>query len=180
MAYLTAAVVIVGVLCVLNLLLVYGVVRRLREHAELLSQRSLGTPDLIIGAGLTVGSFAATTVEGDVLAAVDLAPGTIVGFFSPGCGACVDALPRFAEVAATHPGGPDRVLAVVIGPEEKSREQVAALALVARVVAAERGHEIEAAFQVRGYPAFAVIGDGGLVAASGGVGALTAAAGAVT
>jgi hypothetical protein len=38
MAFLAAELVIVGVLCVLNLLLTFGVIRRLREHEELISR----------------------------------------------------------------------------------------------------------------------------------------------
>lgn len=176
MPYVIAAVVVVGVLCVLDLLLTYGVIRRLREHTELLSRRPAGIPDIIIDAGSTVGSFAATTVDGDVLAEDDLAAGTIVGFFSPGCGACVEKLPTFVKVAAANPGGPDRALAVVVGGEEDTREQVAALAPAARVVVVQPGHEIETAFEVKGFPAFVLIGAGGVVTVSGGLEAVVAAA----
>jgi thiol-disulfide isomerase/thioredoxin len=167
MSYLIAAVVVVGVLCLLNLVLTYGVIRRLREHTELLAQRSAGVPDAIAGAGSTVGTFTATTVDGDELAADDLEPGTLVGFFSPGCGACVEQLPKFVDAAAAHPGGQARVLAVVVGAEEDAAEQVALLSPKARVVVAPFGAEIEKAFAVKGYPGFALVGDARVVAVSG-------------
>jgi hypothetical protein len=179
MPYLIAAVVVVGVLCVLDLLLTYGVIRRLREHTELLSKRPAGMPDIIIGPGSTVGWFTATTVEGDALSAEDLPADTLVGFFSPGCGACGEKLPKFVDAAAAHPGGQEHVLAVVIGSEEDSKEQVAALSPKARVVVAQHGHEIENAFEVKGYPGFVLVGDDLVVKVSGDLELVAAAAEAV-
>jgi thiol-disulfide isomerase/thioredoxin len=168
MSYLIAAVVVVGVLCVLNLLLTYGVIRRLREHNELLAHRGqLAVPDLVVGAGSLVGPFSAATVDGDELIADDLVPGTLVGFFSPDCPACDEQLPKFADVAAAHPGGPERVLAVMIAPGEVAAEQVAALSSRARLVVVPPGAEIEKAFGVKGYPAFALLGEDRVVTASG-------------
>ncbi len=167
MSYLIAAVVVVGVLCLLNLLLMYGVIRRLREHTKLLAQRPAGMPDIIAGAGSTVGTFTASTVDGDSLNVDDLATGTMVGFFSPGCSACVEQLPRFVDAAAAHPGGQDRVLAVVIGSEDGATEYVSSLSPKARVVVEPHGSEIEKAFAVRGYPGFALVGAGGVVTVSG-------------
>jgi thiol-disulfide isomerase/thioredoxin len=167
MPYLIAAVVIVGMLCVLNLLLTYGVVRRLREHGELLAQGPPAVPNPMIDAGSVVGAFIAITVDGDELIADDLAPGTLVGFFSLGCSGCLLELPRFVDAAAAHPGGPDRVLAVVIGAEEDAAEQVAVLSSRARVVVAPPEAEIEEAFGVKGFPAFALLGEGRVVTASG-------------
>jgi thiol-disulfide isomerase/thioredoxin len=176
MPYLIAAVVVVGSLCVLNLMLTYGVIRRLREHATLLAQRPAGMPDIIAGAGSVVGAFTATTVDGAELTADDLEPGTLVGFFSPSCGACVEQLPKFIDAAAAHPGGQDRVLAVVVGPAKDTAEQVAALSPKARVVVASLGSEIEKAFEVHGYPGFALVGDARVVTVSGGLTAVADAA----
>lgn len=167
MPYLTAAVVIVGVLCVLNLLLTYGVVRRLREHGDLLVRGPATARDLMAGAGSVVGEFTATTVDGDEVVADDLAAGTLVGFFSLGCSGCLRELPRFVDAAAAHPGGRDRVLAVVIAADEDAAEQVGVLSPRARVVVARPDAEIEKAFGVKGYPAFALLDAGRVVKASG-------------
>lgn len=167
MPYLIAAVVVVGVLCVLNLLLTYGVVRRLREHGELLALGPAAVPNLMVGAGSVVGAFTAITVDGDEVGADDLAPGTLLGFFSMGCSGCLRELPRFVDAAAAHPGGRDRVLAVVIAADEDTAEQVGVLSPRARVVVAPPGAEIEKAFGVTGYPAFALLGEGRVVTASG-------------
>jgi len=149
MPYLIAAVVVVGVLCLFNLLLLYGVIRRLRTQPE-------HHPAGIARAGSVVGAFTAATTEGTELTAEDLLPDTLVGFFSPGCSACVGELPKFVDLAAGRPQ--DRVLAVVVGPETAAAEQVSQLEPKAQVVVAQLGAEIVRAFDVQGYPSFAVVG----------------------
>ena len=176
MVYLTAAVVVVAVLCALNLLLIFGVVRRLRVHGELLAQRPGGAPDLIAGAGTAVGAFAASTIDGDPVGAEDLASGTLVGFFSPGCSACVTAVPRFVDAAASRGGEQHRTLAVVVGSQDGAAEYVSSLSPTARVVVEQHGAEIEKAFGVRGYPAFALVGDSGVLTVSGDLERVVAAA----
>jgi thiol-disulfide isomerase/thioredoxin len=171
MLYLTAAVVLVGVLCVLNLVLTYGVIRRLREHTELLARPagvSSGMSADIATAGSVVGPFAVSTMSGESLSEGDLAAGTVVGFYAPGCSACRALVPQFVDAAAAHPGGQDRVLAVVVsGPEEDATEYVSLLSPKATVVVAPHGADIEKAFAVSGYPNFALVGAGGVVSASG-------------
>lgn len=164
--FLVAAVVIVGLLCLLDLVLTFGVIRRLREHTALLAAQPSQPPDLIRGAGETVGSFTATTVTGAALSHTDLADGTLVGFFSPGCSACEADLPRFVEVAGAHPGGPGRVLVAVIGTGDGGK-YVDALQPVATVVTVPHGHDLETAFRVRGYPSFARIGELQVIEAGG-------------
>lgn len=166
MPFLIAAVVIVGLLVLLDLVLTFGVIRRLREHTALLAERPSSMPELLIGAGETVGSFTATTVAGVDLSKTDLANGTLVGFFSPGCSACEAQLPRFVEMAGAHPGGAERVLAAVIG-EGDGEKYVDALKPVAAVVTVPHGHELETAFRVSGYPSFARIGEEQVIEAGG-------------
>lgn len=166
MPFLITAVVLVGLLCVLDLILTFGVMRRLREHTTLLSARSSAAPDIVIPAGATIGSFAATTVAGVPVAGADIEEGTLVGFFAPGCSTCEVELPRFVEVAGAHPGGARKVLAVVLG-EGSTAPYVDALSPVAGVVLAPFGHEIETAFQVRGYPGYALVGRERVVRAAG-------------
>lgn len=183
MLYLTAAVVAVGVLCALNLVLTYGVIRRLREHTELLARRpagmSSGMSTGIATAGSVVGPFTVSTVSGDSLSEGDLAAGTVVGFYAPGCGACRALVPPFVDAAAAHPGGQDRVLAVVLAaPEEDATEYISLLSPKATVVVAPHGADIETAFAVSEYPSFALVGAGGVVAASGDLDTVVAAANA--
>ncbi len=169
MPYLIAAVVVLGVLTLFNLLLLYGVIRRLREQTELPATRSDG----IAKAGSMVGAFTATTIDGVDLTNGDLQPDTLVGFFTPSCSACTEELPKFVDVAAGH--AQDRVLAVVVGSAADTVEQARELSPKARVVVAPLGSGIVRAFDVQGYPAFALIGAAGEVKVSGGLNAVTQA-----
>jgi thiol-disulfide isomerase/thioredoxin len=165
-AYLIASVVFVGILCGVNLLLTFGVVRRLREHAELLA----GTPrpvdnDSPVPVGSVVGEFSVTTADGEVVTRDSLDGGTVVGFFSPGCGPCEELLPRFVEYAASEAV---RVVAVVAAPDMQAGEMAAQLAPVARVVVEGAfGGPVSTAFGVRGYPALCVVDGDGTVIAGG-------------
>jgi thiol-disulfide isomerase/thioredoxin len=169
MAYLIASVVQVGMLCGVNLLLTFGVVRRLREHADLLA----GTPRVVdvgppVPVGSVVGEFTVTTADGEVVTRDSLDGGTVVGFFSPGCGPCEELLPRFVEYAASEAGGGRRVVAVVAASDAEAGEIAMQLAPVARVVLEGAfGGPVSAAFGVRGYPALCVVDSDGTVTAGG-------------
>ncbi|MEU9338866.1 hypothetical protein AB0D49_37905 [Streptomyces sp. NPDC048290] len=150
MAFLIAAVVFVGLLCVLDLILSLGVMKRLREHTELINNLS-GRAS--IGVGEEVGDFTAGTVDGGTVTRAQLADGTLVGFFSPSCPACKEKLPKFVQHAAAMPGGRDRVLATVVGDARQTTDMVAALSPVARVVAESAQHgSVASAFQISAFP----------------------------
>jgi thiol-disulfide isomerase/thioredoxin len=163
LAFLTAVGVLAGALCVLNLVLTLGVVRRLREHAQLLAMLSPKAPNPMLSVGERVGSFEAVTVDGHAVSRDTLDGPTLLGIFSPDCSACAERLPRFVELAAGYPGGRERVLAVVVGDEHQAAAQVAALAPVARVVVEDADGQLSQATGVRGYPAFGVLDEGGWV-----------------
>ncbi|HET6856330.1 MAG TPA: hypothetical protein VFH94_04445, partial [Streptomyces sp.] len=63
MPFVIATVVLVGLLCTLDLVLTVGVIKRLREHTELLAKQGGGRMSL--GPGDEVGAFSATTVDGE-------------------------------------------------------------------------------------------------------------------
>lgn len=184
MPVLVAAVVVVGLLCLANLLFLFGVIRRLREHTSLLAEHGIGAV-LVAGTGSVrklppghevaalpgsvVPAYSTTTVDGEHIAGGGPEAPTLVGVFSPGCSACTEQLPAFLEFAGRHRGGRDRVLAVVSGDTSDAGDQPAyvdQLRPVARLVVGEPATAVTEALQVRGYPAFALIEDG-VVRASG-------------
>lgn len=177
MPVLVAAVVVVGLLCLANLLFLFGVIRRLREHTELLAQHGVGSatgsvrklpPGHEVAAlpGSVVPAYTTTTVDGEHVAGGGPEAPTLVGVFSPGCSACTEQLPAFLEFAGRHRGGRDRVLAVVSGDPGDRPGYVDQLRPVARLVVGEPATAVTEALQVRGYPAFALIEDG-VIRASG-------------
>lgn len=173
MPYLTVAVVVVGVVSVLNLLLTVGVIRRLREHTELLSARGAERSFDVIATGQRPGEFAVADVDGRPVRNDDLDGGTLLGFFTPTCEACKEKLPEFLATAAAFPGGPDKVLAVVAGALDdngtpaggEGETLIAELGQVARVVPEPHDGPVSAAFEVVAYPSW-VLMEGSVVRAS--------------
>ncbi|HEX6686333.1 MAG TPA: TlpA disulfide reductase family protein [Candidatus Limnocylindrales bacterium] len=165
MTVLIAAVAFAGLLGLANLMFAFGLIRRLREHTEILdrlSQSCSGERVVpILGAGDAVAEFDTTTIDGERVSRDDLAGITVVvGVFSPGCPACEDQLGDFVSYARTHPGGRRVALAVVVGTEAESRSYVERLDAVARVVREPMDGTVSKALAVRGFPAFALIADG--------------------
>jgi len=157
MPYLVTAVVLLGVLCMLNLLFTLGILRRLRTQTT-------WTPDpmFALSPGSTVGEFSVTTTTGEPVSSDSLAG--LVGFFSAGCEACHAVLPQFTERATQMPYG--SVLAVVGGDDE---ETVRALTPVARVVVADLdGGPVARAFQNSWTPALYLLDDNHRVISAGG------------
>ncbi|GAA1964750.1 TlpA disulfide reductase family protein [Catenulispora subtropica] len=182
MSYLAAAVGLLTLLTLFNLILMLGVIRRLREHSERLGSLSgAGVPvpaGPMMPVGETVGAFTTATTDGETVSSELFDGETLVGFFSPGCQPCKVQLPRFAAHARSFPGGRDRVLAVVVvgGPDEDPEPYVKALAGVARVVVEPHGGPLYDAFEVTGFPSVALVDSSGTVqATSARVGDLSAA-----
>lgn len=171
MAVLIAAVVLVGLLGLVNLLFCFGVIRRLREHTDTLDKlgqhSSAGEPvKPLLEVGSTIPDFTTHTVDGEPISAGDLTGTTLLGVFSPGCPACEEQVDPFIAYATTHPGGRSRTLALVVGAEADSATYVERLEAAARVVREPRNGSVSTALAVRGYPSFALL-DGNLVRASG-------------
>lgn len=172
MLYLTVAVIVVGILCVLDLLLTFGVVRRLREHTELLSVPRTDMSFDVIAVGERPAAFTVADADGVPVGPHDLAADALLGFFTPSCPACKQSLPDFLARAARVPGGRDKVVAVVAGglgpdgaPAGEAAELVAQLGEVARVLPEAHDGPVSAAFQVVAYPSW-VLMDGPQVGAS--------------
>jgi hypothetical protein len=170
MYLLTIALVIVAALLVINLALVLGVIKRLREHSELISQalRPPATrPVIIRSPGERIDGFVATTTEGQKVTNESLGKGAVVAFFSAHCPACEIRLPEFVQHARDVPGGRAQILTVVVGQPEDVANMVKALAPIAKVVVESEDGPLSAAFGVRGFPAICRLGEGGEIAASG-------------
>ncbi|EXG82800.1 hypothetical protein [Cryptosporangium arvum] len=171
MAVLVAAVVVVGAVALANLVFTFGVVRRLREHTELLNR--LGEGGLsgrnLLGPGRQAGPYTATAVDGTRVSGDGPDSPTLVGFFSLGCEPCTVKRPLFADAAREHPGGRDRVLAVVVGDDGDGdvSAYLDELTPVSRVVRELPTGELPTAFRVDAYPAFALVDADGTVLASG-------------
>lgn len=161
MPYLAAASVLAIVLSLLNLVLVMGVIKRLRDMA----QPSTGEgPRVTLRPGERPDPFTAEAVDGTVIDAGGLA-GSLVGFLSPDCSACQERLPQF--VAYAEALGRDRTVAVLIGAPEELTDLAARVRPVARVVIEPSYGPVATAFSTTGYPALALLDRDGVVSHSG-------------
>lgn len=165
MAILAAAVTMVGVLCLADLLLTLGVIRRLRSHSELLAGYQAGG-SVIVGLrpGGVPGPFSAVTTDG---VAVSAAPGLrLAAFFASSCPACPEQVPAFLRYVRENNLDRAEVLAVMTGPGT-SPGYLSRLAEVAQVCLEADQGPVASAFLVTGFPAFFVLDGDGAVAGSG-------------
>ncbi len=170
MPYVLAIVVLVGLLCLLDLLLTLAVIRRLREHTKLIDAlyEVVGAGGLPASSGGTavgeiVGEFDAMTVDGSRVTRDLLPGGTVVAFLSPDCNGCREQLPELVSWAA----GQDRsrVLAVVDGRSGDPAHIVTALSPVASVILEDADGPVADAFKVTAFPSFFQVSEGGKVLA---------------
>lgn len=160
MAYLTAAVVLVGALCLLDLVLTFGVIRRLRATSATVTRDEDGN-ELAPRAGDPVAGFASTTTGGQPVSR-DSVTGALVAFLSPNCKPCKASLPEVLRLAAAGP-----VVAVVVGDPADVTDMVAQLSPVARVLTEEPFGPVSEAFGVRSFPTFVKVSPDGTLAAAG-------------
>jgi len=169
LAILAAAVVVVGVLCLVDLLLTVGVIRRLRAHTDLLS-RLHGEPggDIAItslGAGAIPDSFTGQGSAGEPVTGP--AGWRMAAFFSSTCSACSERVPGFIDYVRARHLERDSVLAVVAAPPAAEPvPYIDRLAAVAHVSQVPHGSEAEKAFKVSGFPAFFLLDETGAVQAA--------------
>lgn len=155
MPFLVSALLLVAAVCLLNLIVTIGVIKRLREHADLLASVA-GDPKHALRTGERVGDFTTATVDGTPLAAELVRDRTLVAFFSPSCAPCKEKLPRFVEFARSLPGGREQVIATVVGNSDTD-PWVAQLSPVARVVVEDNGGPLGSAFEVRAFPSILMV-----------------------
>jgi len=166
MPVLTGAVVVVGALCLLDLILTFGVIRRLREHTALLSEsRFDGPPVLGLSVGETPDTFTSVTTDGEPLSGP--AGFRVTAFFSSSCSICPERVPKFVDYLRENQVGRESVLAVVVGSASEPVPYLDRLAEVARVCTEPNGGSLASAFKVTGYPAFGLLDADGAMLASG-------------
>lgn len=166
MPILIAAVTLVGCLCLLDLLLTFGVIRRLREHNALLSTAGLGAPEPVgLSAGELPAAFSSVTTDGETVSGTSGL--RIVAFFSSRCSVCPEKAPPFADYLNAHGIRRDSVLAVSVGPGDVPAPYLCGLTGAAKICVEEEDGNIAGAFKVSAYPAFVLLDADGAVAMSG-------------
>jgi hypothetical protein len=164
--YLAAAVTVAIVCTVLNLLLTFGVIRKLREHDSLIAAAAAPGPghsDATLPAGATVATVGATTLDGRAVSSTRADGAMLVGFFSPGCQPCEERIGDFLRyrertgVAA---------LAVVVDDGDTG-PHVSRLSGQVDVVVEPANGAFGTAFRVTSYPALCLVDSAGVVLSGG-------------
>lgn len=160
MPVLTAAVVLVAVLCVANMMITFAALRRLKEYGEQLASRPAGAPggaEVLVGRSLP--EVAATTVRGEPVTRERVA-GRLVGFFSASCEPCHAQAREFAEFA-----DPERIAFVsTTGASEDDVRDMLALLDAAPAVVRETGRDgLTSALGVQSFPSLVRTDAGGTV-----------------
>ncbi|WP_418955693.1 hypothetical protein [Streptomyces tritici] len=155
MAYLVVALVLVAALCVFQLLVLFAVLRRLREHESRFERlaRSAGPMDAYDPnelVGRRVPELAEHTGG---------APRTL-GFFSVGCEACHEQAPAFVTAATAGDA-----TAVVVGAH--ADELTGLLAGVPEIVTGEDGDRLMKAVDIRAFPTFLQVDAEGVILRAG-------------
>ncbi|WP_163506003.1 TlpA family protein disulfide reductase [Fodinicola acaciae] len=163
MAALAVAVGLLTVLTLLNLLILLGVVRRLRTMAAEKEKESQA--DLPV-AGATVGAFAVTAADGTAITEADLSSGeALVLMLSPTCQPCKETA---ASLQKDRGALPERTFILLRGePDEPElRPMLSALAGIGTIAAFDGTAGVETALGSRSYPTAAWVKDGVIVEAA--------------
>ncbi|GAA2063994.1 TlpA family protein [Streptomyces albiaxialis] len=155
MPFLTAAVVILAVLCLLNLLLTFGIIRKLKAGGG--TGAASSAPALMLPNGSAVPEFEAETLDGDRVSAETLR-NALVGFVSTSCPACKEKLPHYAKLAERHRALGRTVVTFVHGDTTEALEMAEPLRSLSHVVIEDTEGQgpTEKAFAIEGYPVFAL------------------------
>ncbi|MCW2898905.1 MAG: hypothetical protein JWO67_1170 [Streptosporangiaceae bacterium] len=153
------ALVAVALMCLANLCLTLGVIRRMNAFSGAGSSVA-GTPAGLAGllppAGLRPDAGRHRIPQ--------LAGAALVGFFTPACEPCKELLPQFAQWAYRLP---IPAIAVVVGEPVPAAEVAESLAGHARVIVEPPDGPVAGAFGVRNFPAVCLLDDTGAIAFAG-------------
>lgn len=164
MPFLTAAVILLGALFLTDLLLTFGVIRRLREHTAILNEHQSGGVVTRLSAGEHPSQFTGVSTGGESVTGP--AGLRVAAFFSSMCSICPGRVPAFTDYLRANHIDRDHVLAVIDGPGAESVLYLDDLAEMAFVCLESGDGELAKAFQVSGYPAFCLLNEDGSVQAA--------------
>ncbi len=152
---------------VVNLVLTFAVLRRLREQDERIAQLAGGAPSRDELIGREPAPFSVVTADGGVLTREELSGGPLlIGFFSSGCEPCHTQAAPFRQAVTEGQLAGHRVLAVVDGPAGEDRALVALVGAADALIEGAHAQTIAAAFAVTGYPSFVTVSSGRITRAS--------------
>jgi len=163
---LVAIVVLLGLLVVANMLLTWGMLRRLRTLQGQVTAVGAPPPDNGLHPGDPAPDFTALTPAGDTVTRDEVVHGeTVLVFLSPHCEACETHLPSVRELG--RGAGSPAAVAVIDGTREESGHLLDGLQGDVPVLFAPRGAtDLLERYQVNTYPSSYVVGADGRITGS--------------
>lgn len=160
---------VLSVVCLVNLLLILTLARRVHRQDERLASQSRLRPLPTLPAGAQAPDFTVTTVIGETRSLSDLGGDRgVVAFLTPDCAACRARIPDLKDYAQAHPSGLTHVVAVICGPRNREAEKLAGeLQDSMSVVIEPSNGPMQQAYSVTDYPFFYVIRPDGRITARG-------------
>ncbi|MFD9718926.1 TlpA family protein disulfide reductase [Streptomyces sp. NPDC059076] len=156
MAFVIAGLVLVGALCLVNLLLLTGIRRKLRGRGGQPSGPKPGRP---------MPDFSATTLSGRTIGRADLlGRPAVLAFLSTTCPMCPTLVPHLVEHARSTGLTADRMVVVISGDDSAAEALAEPLAGVASVVVEPSPGELTGVFRVSTTPTTVLVDAAGKVA----------------
>ncbi|WBQ01971.1 TlpA family protein disulfide reductase [Kribbella sp. CA-293567] len=169
---LVAALVLLGLLLVLNLLLTTAVIRKLRRHDELLRDFDGSAPLSVlpqIRVGAPVPDFTTEATDGQLTEADLRSTETLIAFAAPGCGGCEAARPRLIEMLEARRRRGEAGIVVIADDEGDGGTLVGEFSAHARVIVEHPADgAIHQALGIAMYPNYVLVGADGRVTRVGG------------
>jgi peroxiredoxin len=161
---LEAVVLLLTIVVVGNLLLTWGMVRRLRNLQEQVGL-AFGPLQNGLAPGDPAPDFFAVTASGDRVTRDELVRSeTVLAFFSPTCSACESHIPSVRQLAGLAPGSGPAVVAVVDGRVDESSHLVDEMeGDVVMVFAPRSENDLLEDYRVNAYPSYYVISPDGRI-----------------
>ncbi|MFI7633496.1 hypothetical protein [Nonomuraea sp. NPDC049400] len=161
---------VVSLLSLFNLLLMLGVIRRLREQDSRIRDMSVRNdpqwrlPSPIPGIGELIDEFTAETVDGAIIDHRRVFGGTVI-FLDASCDSCHDRIPDIINWAKN--GRRENIFAFVNGHDADKADMIAALNPVAQVVSDTFQLHVTKSFRVRKFPVYLTLDPEGIITAAG-------------
>jgi|SRR5579875_2085848 len=158
-----------GVVCLLNLLLLFALIRRVRGHDEQLASQSRLPPVPRLPVGSKAPDFTATTITGETRSLSDMVAGPrgLVAFLTPHCAPCRGYVRELQKYAAANPDSRSQVIVVICGPRAETAGMASELEESVSVVTEPMLGALQETFSVTSYPTFVVITKEGRIGARG-------------
>ncbi|MFF0868988.1 thioredoxin family protein [Nonomuraea sp. NPDC003560] len=148
---MNVAIGLLSALSLFNLLLLFGVIRRLRQLSESARQPAR------LAVGDTIDDFSAVTTRNKMVTAGSLQDGTVVAFMSPTCEPCKEILPTYMEFASSSQ---TPTLTVMLTTDADAVEDLGRLESVGDVAVEPVQGAISTAFGVTSTPTFITVVSG--------------------